>query len=282
MQVYRGMDIGTAKPPAELRQGLPHHLIDIRDPDEQYDVGAFVHDANRAIEAILSRGRVPVVAGGTGYYFRHLLYGLPQAPPSDPDIRERVRGQLTDDGPEVLWQRLQEVDPSTAERVGPRDAYRVTRALEVYEQTGRPLSAFAMTGPARSDVRVRSFHLVRGRDELRRRIATRVAQMFAAGLRAEVEALVERGYTAGDPGMRAIGYREFFREDGSLRPPLEDPRIREAITRNTSRYAKRQATFFRRLPDVEVIDLSGLHTDDQSVAAVVDAVRSAAGELDRS
>ena len=263
------MDIGTAKPDAELCTRIPHHLIDIRDPDEQYDVGAFVHDANRVIDQVLSRGRVPIVAGGTGYYFRHLLYGLPEAPPSDPAVRDRVHHELEREGREGLRRRLLAVDPRTAARVGERDVYRITRALEVYEQTGRPLSDFARTGPARTDVRVRAFQLVREREELRRRVEARVETMFETGLRSEVERLLDRGYGADAPGMRAIGYREFLRDDGTLRPPADDQRIREEIMTNTRRYAKRQSTFFRRLPDVRMIDVSRRATADQtSVAAI--------------
>lgn len=265
MQVYRGMDIGTAKPDRSLRERLPHHLIDIRDPDEQYDVGAFVTEANRAIEAIHERGRVSVVAGGTGYYFRHLLYGLPQAPPSDPKVREQVQREIDRMGLAEMHRTLASVDPQAALRIHPHDAYRIGRALEIYRQTGRGPSGFAAGGPARADVAVTSCALDRDREELRSRIRARVESMFDQGLRHEVERLVDRGYGPGDPGLRAIGYREFFDAAGGLRPAEEDEAIAAEITGSTRRYAKRQRTFFRRLPRV-------LEIPAQEVSRVVELV----------
>ncbi len=275
MQVYRGMDIGTAKPDRSLRDRLPHHLIDIRNPDEQYDVGAFVCDANRAIEETIARGRLPVVAGGTGFYFRHLLYGLPQAPPSDPAIRERLLRETKSLGAPQMYRRLAEVDPAAAERIHPHDAYRVTRALEVHEQTGRGISDFAAAGPPRTDITVSLCALHRDRDELRQRISSRVRSMFEEGLRDEVERLVGLGYGPGDPGLRAIGYREFFGPAGRLRPAEEDERIAAQIIGSTRRYAKRQMTFFRRLPEVlytPAAELSGLM---ELVDRLCDTVRPA-------
>lgn len=258
MQVYRGLDIGTAKPPRELRDRLPHHLIDIRNPDEPYDVGAFVHDANTAIGAIHARGRLPLVAGGTGYYFRHLLYGLPGSPPSDPEVRARVAAEADRLGLDELRARLASVDPVSAGRIDEHDRYRITRALEVYEQTGRPLSDFAMVGDPRTDVEVVSVMLSRPREEIRRRIAARVSAMFEEGLRGEVERLTGAGYGPGDPGMRAIGYREFFNlspgPGGTLRSPAENAAIANEIAVDTRRYAKRQRTFFARLPNVRELD----------------------------
>jgi len=250
MQVYRGMDIGTAKPPDELLQRLPHHLIDIRDPDERYDVGAFVDDANAAIDDILSRGRLPVVSGGTGFYFKHLLLGLPEAPRCEPEIRARVQAEAERVGLAGIADRLRRVDPASAERIAANDSYRIMRALEVFDQTGRPLSSFAMSGPPRTDLAVTSVALSRERSELRERIAVRVAAMFDAGLRAEVERLAASGYGSHAPGMRAIGYREFFRDDGAMRPRSHDASIARDIAVSSRRYAKRQETFFRRLPGV--------------------------------
>jgi tRNA dimethylallyltransferase len=268
MQVYRGMDIGTAKPDPALRSRIPHHLIDIRDPDEPYDVGAFVHDADLAIAAIHDRGRLPVVAGGTGYYFRHLLFGLPETPPADPEVRAVVSRELERSGPALLHERLQSIDPLTAARIGVNDGYRIARALEVYEQTGRPLSTFTMTGPARSDLDVESVVLTRPRAIVRERIAVRVAGMFADGLRAEVERLVADGYGPGDPGLRAIGYREFFDDAGCLRPAADDQAIAARITVATRRYAKRQQTFVRQLPDLRRLDAD----DTTEVAALTDSL----------
>jgi tRNA dimethylallyltransferase len=275
MQIYRGMDIGTAKPPSEFLQRIPHHLIDIRDPDERYDVGAFVDDANAAIDDILSRGRLPVVSGGTGFYFKHLLLGLPEAPRCDPEIRARIQEEVERVGLAGIGERLRRVDPTSAERIAPNDGYRIMRALEVFDQTGRPLSSFAMSGPPRTDLAVTSVALGRERTELRERIGVRVAAMFDAGLRDEVERLAAAGYGSHAPGMRAIGYREFFREDGALRPRRDDASIAGEIGVSSRRYAKRQETFFRRLPDV--VEVAARQVD--AVIALVDEVLR---ELDSS
>ena len=271
MQVYRGMDIGTAKPDPRLRSRIPHHLIDVRAPDEPYDVGAFVADATTAIDAVLARRYLPVVSGGTGYYFKHLLLGLPETPPANPEVRARVREQAERRGLEALFERLREVDPESAQRVAPTDRYRITRAIEVYEQTGRPLSGFAMTGRSSARLDAVPVSLVRPPEEVRRRIAERVAAMLAAGLRTEVEALVESGYGPTDPGMRAIGYREFFDAAGRLRPASDDEAIAGEIIRDTRRYAKRQRTFFRNLPGVREVDAN----DTGAIAAIVDSMMTA-------
>ncbi|MFW5684110.1 MAG: tRNA (adenosine(37)-N6)-dimethylallyltransferase MiaA [Spirochaetota bacterium] len=276
MQVYRGMDIGTAKPDAILRASVPHHLIDIRDPDQRYDVGAFVDDANELMREIHARAMLPVVSGGTGFYFKHLLLGLPQAPPSDPEVRERVLLRAEREGTDALYEELGRVDPQSAARIDGNDRYRITRAIEVFEQTGRPLSSFAMEGPPREDVDVRSFRLTRPREALAERVRVRVRSMFDEGLRHEVETLVGAGYGSDAPGMRAIGYREFFDAHGALRPAREDDAIAEAIAGNTRRYAKRQETFFRRLPGVTTVDLG----KEGGAEPVIESIVARARELD--
>lgn len=250
MQVYRGMDIGTAKPSCEERRRIPHHLLDIRDPDEQYTVGDFVRDADAAIQEIVDRGRTPILSGGTAFYLRNFIFGLPETPPSDPEIRGRLRERLAREGSESLHQELASVDPAAAVRIASNDGYRITRALEIYELTGRGVSHFDVPRSPRRDVSALTIGLTRDRGELNERIAARVDRMFDEGLAEEVDRLKAAGYGPGDPGMRAIGYREFFEYDG----PNE---IRERIVIASRRYAKRQLTFFRRLPGVEWI-----HADD--------------------
>ncbi|MFP4549371.1 MAG: tRNA (adenosine(37)-N6)-dimethylallyltransferase MiaA, partial [Spirochaetales bacterium] len=227
----------------------------------------------------LARGRLPVVTGGTGFYFKHLLLGLPEAPRCDPAVRAGVEEEADRAGLSGLSARLRRVDPASAERIASNDRYRIMRALEVFDQTGRPLSSFAMSGPPRTDITVVSVALVRERPELRERIAARVDAMFAAGLRDEVRRLVESGYTADAPGMRAIGYREFFGRDGELRPRAEDDSIAREIVVSSRRYAKRQETFFRRLPDVFELPARQI----EAVARLVDgALSGALSELDSS
>ncbi|TVQ18154.1 MAG: tRNA (adenosine(37)-N6)-dimethylallyltransferase MiaA [Spirochaetaceae bacterium] len=270
MQVYRGMDIGTAKPDPALREALAHHLIDILDPHERFDVGRFVDLADSCIAAITARGRIPVVSGGTGYYFRHLLFGLPRTPQIDPAVRERLQHDLETEGLAVLRSRLERVDPQSAARIDPADPYRTVRALEIYEQTGTPRSAFRVPAEPRRDLAATVIELYRERPVVRARIADRVAAMFGAGLRREVESLVDSGVVASDPGMRAIGYREFFRDDGSLVTADDDTQIQTRIVTATRRYAKRQVTFFSGLPG-----RTPVHADDaERVARLVrDAVR---------
>ncbi len=248
MQVYRGMDVGTAKPPLELRKRIPHHLIDVRDPKEQFNAGDFVKAAERLVPEIASRGRIPVVSGGTAYYFRNLIFGLPESPVGDLAVRKRLEEECLSAGLPAMYRRLEEADPESAERISPNDRYRILRALEVFEAAGRPLSACRVPQVPRNDFRFLVIGLDRERSELNERIDRRVDGMFAEGLKEEVSRLMEAGYGVDDPGMKGIGYREFFlmRRDGCL--CLGD--VRELIKRNSRRYAKRQRTFFSSLPGV--------------------------------
>jgi tRNA dimethylallyltransferase len=247
MQVYRHMDVGTAKPSSEERARIPHHLIDVADPSEQFNAGRFVTEAEKLIPAIRGRGRFPVVAGGTAFYITSLLYGLPEAPPVDPEVRERLRGIERDEGSVALYRLLLRSDPQGAARIQPNDRYRVMRALEVFTVTGRSLFSFKWPRLARTDMRFLVVGLDRPREEIYRRIEARVDAMFDAGLLEEVKALLSRGYSLKDPGMRGIGYRELL----EMRDGCETLRqVRERIARNTRRYAKRQLTYFRSVPGV--------------------------------
>lgn len=255
MQVYRHMEIGTAKPRPEERAAIPHHLIDLKDPKEGYHVGEFVTAAERVIREIRGRGAVPVIAGGTAFYFRSFLYGLPGTPRASEETRRMLRARLQSNGLPALRRELAERDPASAEAIASGDTYRTLRALEILYETGRPRSEFAPSPEPREDIRVLLLGLYRERSELYRRIDERVEQMMDAGLPAELRRLTEMGYGPQDPGMRAIGYREFFRSDtggSQLRSiPDELPAITAEIQRNSRRYAKRQLTFFRKLPDVQ-------------------------------
>lgn len=256
MQVYRGLDIGTAKPSASFLAELPHHLINIRDPKEQFNVGDFVRLAQEHCQDILQRGLLPVISGGTAFYLKAFCQGLPAAPQSQAGIREAVQADYLARGAELLYQELCQVDAVSAARIHPNDHYRIKRALEVYRSTGRPLSAF---NPAEEGAvwagerayRILAIELVRERKVLYQRIDQRAAQMFEQGLTEELIGLVARGYTSGDPGMKAIGYREFFDEDGTFLNPQGNgdlsTYIRQLIARNSRRYAKRQITFFSSL-----------------------------------
>ena len=249
MQVYRGMDIGTAKPEPGLRRALPHHLIDIRYPSEQYTAGDFVREAARACTEISSRGRLAVVSGGTAFYLKNFICGLPESPAVDPGIRAAVERDLREIGAEVLRAELEAGDPESAGRIHPRDHYRLARAVEVLRLTGRPLSSFRVPSDIRKGCDLLLIALDRPRKELYARIEERVHWMFEAGLADEVRRLLADGCRDSDPGMQAIGYREFLeaRRTGCSR--LRD--VRDSIALNTRRYAKRQLVFFRSLPGVE-------------------------------
>ncbi len=261
MQAYRGMDIGTAKPDAGLRSRLPHRLIDILDPREQYSAGDFVRLADEACRAIAASGKLPIVSGGTGFYVRNFICGPPSAPAADPDIRASVAADLAARGEAALRAELAAGDPESEARIHPNDLYRLTRALEILRATGKPMAAFAAPKAARSAYRFLVLGVKRDRDELGRRIDARVDAMLEQGLAEEVAALAASGLGPGDPGMKAIGYREFFDTAAGGGPGVVafDPaavardRVAAAIKLDTRRYAKRQMTFFRALPGIKWI-----------------------------
>ncbi|MDR3304344.1 MAG: tRNA (adenosine(37)-N6)-dimethylallyltransferase MiaA [Treponema sp.] len=256
MQVYRGMDIGTAKPSPRLRAQLPHHLIDIREPNEPFNVGDFVRLADLCCADIAARGNIPVLSGGTGFYLKHFVHGMPAAPPSDADIRRELKAELLTHGVNRLAEELAACDPPSAARIHRNDEYRLLRALEVYRLTGRPLSAFAATAStgARRQYRFLMVGLEHSREALYARINARAAAMFRAGLADEVRRLFAAGYTPRDPGLRAIGYQEFFEEaaDGAFSLKRDLAEVETLVARNSRRYAKRQNTYFASLADTEL------------------------------
>jgi tRNA dimethylallyltransferase len=262
MQVYRGMDIGTAKPPPSLQDKLPHHLIDIREPDEQFNAGDFVRLAGAAIADIAGRGKLPVVCGGTFFYLANLIGGLAETPPSSAAVRQKVKAELAAKGPEALMAELAARDAESARRIHLHDEYRLVRALEVVRCSGRPLSSFRPTGAAAGEGgRFRFLVIVveRPRQELYRLIDRRAATMMRSNLRQEVEALFAKGYMPPAPGLRAIGYREFFAERPDEPPSLIDSafdsEIEKLIAQNTRRYAKRQVTGLRAMAEAVRVPL---------------------------
>ena len=264
MQVYRGLDIGTAKPSPEERARVPHHLIDIRNPNEQFNAGDFVRLAEEACLAAAGRGAQPVVSGGTGFYLKNLVLGLSTAPPSDQEMRSTLKNELAERGAASLMEELSKADPVSAGRIHLNDEYRLIRALEVWRISGRPLSSFSEKMPTvkangtilGTALRFRLVGLRWKREELYRRINERTAAMFRAGLNDEVKHLFEAGYTPLDPGLRAIGYREFFVQDekGAWHLSGDLAAVEALVAQNSRRYAKRQITFFASLPGVEWID----------------------------
>ncbi len=252
VQVYRGMDIGTGKVTAEERARVPHHLIDVADPDDDLHARAYQRLADAAIADVLARGRRVLVVGGTGLYVRVLLHGVFPAPEPDPEVRARYERQAEAEGLPALHDRLKLVDPALAARVHPRDKVRVIRALEVYDLTGVPLSQH-QEEHAFSSARYRALvlGLRREREALYRRIDGRVDAMLAQGFEAEVQALLDRGYGRDLKAMGAIGYAH-------LAAALAGETTREEavhrLKRDTRRYAKRQLTWFTREPGLSWVD----------------------------
>jgi tRNA dimethylallyltransferase len=256
MQVYRYLDIGTAKATPQQRAEVPHHLIDVADPDEDYSVTRFQEDARRAIEDIRSRGKTPIVVGGTGFYVRAVLGGLcfPPVPPQGA-LRERLKQEAEEKGAEFLHERLRQVDPLSAERIHPHNVKRVIRALEVYEVTGKPLSSHGihrLDSPSKIKYNAVVFGLTMQRERLYRRLDARVDAMLAAGFLDELRGLLQRGYDERLPPLQGLGYRQMF---AYLRGEMEFEQAVMLWKRDTRRYAKRQWTWFRREADVRWVDV---------------------------
>lgn len=252
--IFRDMDIGTAKPPPELLSVAPHRLIDFLDPGETYSAGRFRSDALREMADITRQGRIPLLVGGTLLYFRALEQGLATLPTSDPAVRERILHLAQTRGLPDLYRRLQEVDPVTARRVHPNDPQRLQRALEVYELTGRPLSAWLRDQEQMAlPYRVHKVALYPGdRQVLHRQIAQRFGDMLNEGLIEEVARLKARGDLDPDlPSMRCVGYRQIWSFlDGRMD---YDTMVERGIAA-TRQLAKRQLTWLRGLRDVPVFD----------------------------
>jgi len=248
LQVYRHMSIGTAKPDNSVTSRIPHHLIDCIDPDDEFSAGDFVREADRLCQEIYSHGKLPVISGGTGFFLKNFIYGLPSAPASSKEIKIQLQKRLEKEGLEALREELHSKDPESWERIKPLDSYRILRALEVFYSSGSPLSDFKLPDTVRSGYRFLLIGLIRDRAELYERINGRVEAMFRAGLPEEYKKLRAMGYRSACPGLSAIGYREFslMEELGSL--TLND--VKELIKQNSRNYAKRQITFFKALPDV--------------------------------
>jgi tRNA dimethylallyltransferase len=246
--VYRDMNIGTAKPDAETLQRAPHHLIDLLDPSERYSAGRFRKDALQAMTEIHARGKVPLLVGGTMLYFKALLGGLEELPDTDEEIRQRLLDQQQQLGSEAMHARLREVDPVSAERIRPSDPQRILRALEVYESSGTPLSAWQSGAGVQIPWEIQSWALVpEDRALLRHRIELRFEQMLAAGFLDEVRALHARGdLDESLPSIRCVGYRQAW---DFLEGRLDEAEWVEKAITATRQLAKRQLTWLRNWSD---------------------------------
>ncbi len=251
LQVYRGFDIGTAKPSAEMQRRVPHHLIDILDPEEAFSVGQFVDRARTAIEEIQGRGKTAILVGGTGLYLRSLIEGMSTVPPSDPEVRRELIRRTEEEGLAGLYADLERLDPATARRLPPGDTQRIQRALEVALVSGKPLSEWIAEKPGPEDhLPAFKIGLTLQRSILYDRISGRIECMVRRGWVVEVEGLLSRGIEPTVPAFQAIGYRQlvkFVRGDWPLSAALGD------IAQATRRYAKRQMTWFRKERDLRWI-----------------------------
>ncbi|MCS7233845.1 MAG: tRNA (adenosine(37)-N6)-dimethylallyltransferase MiaA [Synergistetes bacterium] len=245
-QIYKLMDIGTAKPPLEIRNKIPHYLIDIVFPNEVYTAGDFCIDASKIINGILERGKIPLMVGGSAlYYWLFLRNPISYLPKAD----ENLRKSLTQLGKDRLYEELSKVDPISAKRIHSNDLHRMVRALEVYYITGKPLSYWhSCKRKDKNDYKILWIGLNRERSELYDRIDKRVEKMISQGLVEEVKSLLEAGYSPDLPAMKGHGYREicdYFRGKYSLKEAIN------AIKKDTRHYAKRQMTWFGKWKDVE-------------------------------
>lgn len=254
MQVYKGLDIGTAKPDENERKELKHHLIDILEPDCQFSVADFVSRADSCCSEIFSRGKIPLVAGGTGFYIRNFILGLPETPVSDEKIRNQLKERIKKEGKEILYAELKSVDPESAAKINVNDEYRICRALEVFYSTGKPRSSFKMSTKMRENFNFKVLILETLREKLYERINLRVEKMFENGLEQEIHSLYKKGFGKSAPGMQAIGYREWFLEDGTLRSDSEQVLLE--IQHDSRKYAKKQYTFMADIPGAVKIDAS--------------------------
>lgn len=241
MQVYRGMDLGTAKPSPQQRAAVPHHLVDVVLPDYRFSAGDFKRRALRAVELITARGRVPVLVGGTGLYFRALESDLSDAPPADTGLREELY-RMEEAEPGSLHRLLRSLDPETAGVLHPRDLVRLVRAIEIQRLSGVRFSELKR-GRARELVRPVKIGVMLDRELLYRRLELRCRRMIAAGLPEETAELVRRGYREDLPSMKGLGYSHFIQ---FFKGCLRWTEVERLFIRDTRRYAKRQLTWFRK------------------------------------
>ncbi|SNR58791.1 tRNA (adenosine(37)-N6)-dimethylallyltransferase MiaA [Desulfurobacterium atlanticum] len=251
MQVYKELDIGTDKISYEGMKGIPHHLIDIVPPDRPFSVADFVREADKAIKEIRERGKIPLVVGGTGFYIRSLIYGLPELPPKD----ENLRKELEKIPSEKLYDELKRVDPLYASRISPEDRKRIIRAIEVYKLTGKPLSSFKEPDTPR--YRFVGYFLYRNRDELYKRIENRVDSQIKRGLVEEAKKLLSYGREI--TAFQALGYKEMLPYiEGEV--SLEE--VVRVLKRRTKQFAKRQFTWFRKEKGFKWLNMSQIPEED--------------------
>jgi tRNA dimethylallyltransferase len=249
MQVYKGFDIGTDKLPPERRENIPHYLLDIVDSDTQFTAADFANQALKAVESILRKKRLPIIVGGTGLYLKALLDGLFPGPGRDSSLRKKLEKKAAEKGLENLRNKLKEVDPAYAQKIGEKDKIRIIRALEVFYLTQKPFSEhFQNTESLVKDFNIIKIGLKLNREELFKRIEERVDKMFKSGIINEVEDLLKNGVKEDSPPFRALGYKyvlKYLKKEMTLEEALRFTK------RDTRHYAKRQMTWFRKMEGIQ-------------------------------
>ncbi len=273
MAIYREMDVGTAKPPLEDRQRVPHHLIDLIDPTEEFSVAAFLQHAHAAVDRLEAAGRTPLFVGGTPLYLKAIIRGFDPGPPADWEFRRNVAADLERWGPAALRQRLFQVDPLSAHRLHPHDTRRMTRALEVAYLTGVPLSHRQMQFEQRLPAEhCRVFATRWPRPTLHQRINDRVAGMFAAGLVEETRGLLARHGELSRTAAQAVGYREVIEH---LHDARSLPQTIEAVQAHTRQLARRQETWFRSLGEIRGLTMPARFVPEALARQLLDLPQAA-------
>lgn len=276
-QVYRGMDIGTDKPTVEERQGVPHRLIDLVNPDESFNAGSYRRQALEEIEGLYGERRLPLVVGGTGLYVRILLKGLCNAPPTDPIMREVLRQEANDRGHDHLYARLVAVDPVVAARLHPCDVSKVIRALEVHQSSGRRMSEYQQEhGFVEQQFSTLIIGLNRDRDALYRRIEERIDRQLDHGLVEETKHLLAQGYHRDSAAMKGLGYRHVAEHLASEYDAVEMVR---RFKRDTRQYAKRQMTWFRKEPGIQWLTIGESDSIQRTAALAIEQVNHFLAQL---
>lgn len=260
--VYKYMNIGTAKPDAKFQKEIPHHLIDILTPDIQYNVSDWVDAADEKCKEIFDRGAVPVVVGGTGFYIRNFIYGVAKTPVSDEKIRLELQNRIKKEGNKVLYEELKQIDPESAKVIHPNDSYRICRALEVYYISGKTRTSYKIEPKPREIYEFYFIVLEPERELLYQRIRNRVDFMINEGLENEIHTLISQGYDKNSPGLKAIGYSEWFEnnldnKNANNFSNVQIETIKENIKHHSCKYAKKQYTYIRDIPGSKIIQFDG-------------------------
>jgi tRNA dimethylallyltransferase len=252
MQVFSGMDVGTAKPLPEEIEKYHYHMIDIVSPDYHYSAGEYALDAGKVIEGMANRGAIPLISGGSGLYLDALIYGISSMPKADLYFRDKLRQEADKKGSGFLHELLKEIDSASAKKIHPNDLNRIIRAMEVYYLTGEPMSEVQKIKKNAKKYKYLIIGFNRQRDKLYERIEARVDRMFDGGLVEEVKALLEKGYNPELSSFQALGYKEIV---DCLKGEFNLEGAKEKIKKNTRNFAKRQMTYFRKNKDIKWFDL---------------------------